>query len=595
LDSSTALPVPTIKTRKIDEQRTLQGVADGLHPVIARILASRPFDEKYTASDWLELGLQALDAPSQLADCDKAVARIVQAMQQGEVIGIETDHDCDGQTSHAVLYEAFITFFQYPKDKIRSYIGHRLKEGYGLSDKLVDRILADEPRPTLIITADNGSSDEMSIARLKAQQIDVIVTDHHEIPIEGIPQSAVAVINPTREDCDYPDRCIAGCMVAWLLMAAVRQGLLAHKFLPEIPRLGGLLDYVAVGTVADCVSIARSKNNRIVVSKGMQLIEKAKRPCWQALLPHLTFPLHSEDLGFKIGPLLNSDGRLACAFGSVSFLLANDTYEAKKWYDHLSEQNVARKSIQNRITETGLEQATTQYLAGKRTLCINMADGHAGVHGISASRIKDAFGRPTIIFCSKQDVPDVLTGSARSIPGLHLKNVLQKVKEMAPESIDRFGGHEGAAGLTIPKSQITLFSENFEKVVQNDFEAKMFGPVVWSDGELDSECLSQDFMEDLLDRLEPFGREFEPPQFEAIGQVASLQFMGAGKNHARLGLSIDDVWVSCVWFSCRKDEQSPAPVAVGDTVKVLYSPKVETFRGNKRLTCRIVHLEQAWC
>jgi len=585
------LPKPTIKTRHIDEQRTQQGVANGLHPVMARILASRPFDESYTPNDWLDLGLQALDPPNQLADCDVAVTRIIKAIQEEEVIGIETDHDCDGQTSHAVIHEALIRYFRYPKEKVKSYIGHRLNEGYGLSEKLVSRILEDDPRPSLIITADNGSSDESAIAKLKEQGIDVIVTDHHEIPVGGIPKSAVAVINPTRSDCAYPDPCIAGCMVAWLLMAAVRQGLLTQKILSEVPRLGGLLDYVAVGTVADCVSIARSKNNRIVVSKGMQLIEKVKRPCWQALLPYLTFPLHSEDLGFKIGPLLNSDGRLACAFGSVSFLLANDTFEARKWYEHLSEQNMARKSIQNRITEIGLEQATEQYLLGKRTLCINMEEGHAGVHGISASRIKDAFGRPTIIFCSKQGATDILTGSARSIPGLHLKNVLQKVKDLAPDTIERFGGHEGAAGLTIPKSQFALFAQNFEHVVQNDFEEKMFGPVVWSDGELDSHCLSQDFVEDLLDRLEPFGREFEPPQFEARAYVTSIKFMGAGKNHARLGLSIDDVWVNCVWFSCRKDEKSPAPVAVGDSVKVLYCPKVETFRGNKRLTCMINHLE----
>lgn len=588
----TILPRPTIKQRAVDYKRQEAGVSEGLHPIIAQILASRPFNPLYEPKDWLNLGLQALDSPLLLADCGKATQRVLEAIQQSEVIGIETDHDCDGQTSHAVIYEAMVRYFDYPKEKIRSYIGHRLQEGYGLSEKLVDRILQDSIKPSLIITADNGSTDEKSIARLKEHGIDVIVTDHHEIPVEGIPQSAVAVLNPTRKDCQYPDRCIAGCMVAWLLMSAVRQALAQAYPERTYPKLGGLLDFVAVGTVADCVSIARSQNNRIVVSTGMQIIEKAKRPCWQVLMSQLSMPLQSEDLGFKIGPLLNSDGRLSSAFGSVSFLLANDFSEASKWLAYLQEQNSARKAIQNDITTSGLIKATQQYAAGKMTLCIQMAEGHAGVHGISASRIKDAFGRPTIIFCEKQEFPHLLTGSARSIPGLHLKNILQAVKDIAPDSIVQFGGHEGAAGLTIPKEKFDEFSTIFEQVVKAQYGHENFGPVIWSDGALASEWLSQDFLENMLQSLEPFGREFEPPQFEANAQVMSVQFMGENKTHARLGLVVEDVWLNCVWFSCRQEASDPVPVEEGDRVRVIYSPKIESFRGKKKLTCRILFLER---
>lgn len=138
-------------------------------------------------------------------------------MQNNEVIGLETDHDCDGQTSHAIFHEALTKVFGYPKDNIRSYIGHRMKEGYGLSESLMNRILTDSIRPSLIITADNGSTDEPRIAVLKQNGIDTIVTDHHGIPPEGAPKSAVAVLNPTQDGCNYPDKAIAGCMVAWLL------------------------------------------------------------------------------------------------------------------------------------------------------------------------------------------------------------------------------------------------------------------------------------------------------------------------------------------------------------------------------------------
>lgn len=586
------LPIPKIKKREVDTQRNLLATASGLHPIIAQILASRPFDDNYSPSKLLSMSLKDLDAPNGLADLKKAIDRVILAFQRNEVIGIETDHDCDGQTSHAVIYEAFINYFSYPKEKIRSYIGHRLKEGYGLSKALVDRILEDNPKPSLIITADNGSSDEASIARLKENGIDVIVTDHHEIPVDGIPKSAVAVLNPTRPDCQYPDRFVAGCMVAWLFMAALRQALLDNKIVQQIPKLGELLDFVAVGTIADCVSIAKSKNNRIVVMRGMQLIQQAKRACWKAVLPLLSAPLRSEDLGFKIGPLLNSDGRLSCAFGSVSFLLAEDIVEAKKWIEHLQIQNTSRKAIQERITQLGLEQALLQYSQGKSSLSIFLDEGHAGVHGISASRIKDAFGRPTIIFCPKAENPDLLTGSARSVPGLHLREALQAVKERCPDIIEKFGGHEGAAGLTIYKSGFEIFSAHFEEAVCTTVSHAHLGPVLWTDGALDSQFLSCDFIEGLMNQLEPFGREFEPPQFEAQAIVTTLQFMGEKKNHARIGLSIEDVWVNGVWFFCRESAEDASPIAIGDEVRVVYVPKVEVFRGNKRLVCMINYCQK---
>lgn len=586
------IPQPTIKNREIDNQRVKKGIEDGLHPILSRILAARPVDPKYTSKELLSMTLKDLDSPFGLVDLDKAIARLLQAFENEEIIGIETDHDCDGQTSHAVIYEALVHYFQYPKEKIRSYIGHRLQEGYGLSEALTERILADEPRPTLIITADNGSSDEHSIKRLKENGIDVIVTDHHEIPVHGIPKSAIAVLNPTREDCQYPDRMIAGCMVAWLLMAALRQALIEKLGRKDIPKLGGLLDFVAVGTVADCVSIAKSKNNRIVVSFGMQIIQQEKRPCWQAIMPKLTLPLRSEDLGFKIGPLLNSDGRLSCAFGSVSYLLAENLTEAKKWIEHLEIQNISRKSIQERITQLGTQQALLQYAAGKTSLTLLLEDGHAGVHGISASRIKDTFGRPTLIFCPKKENNLLLTGSARSIPGLHLKKALQLVKEMHPDIIEKYGGHEGAAGLTIYRSDFDVFTHCFEEVVRQQVSPEMLGPVIWSDGHLEQVYLNCDFIESLLQQLEPFGREFEPPQFEATAEIMKLQFMGEKKNHARLNFKVDNIYMNGVWFFCREDENDILPVTVGDRVKIVYTPKTETFRGTRRLVSFINHCEK---
>lgn len=584
------LPLAKIKRRTVNEARESTAKAEGLDPLLARILASRPTLLEVSVRDMLSPKLKVLDSPQSLPDIDKAVLRIAQAITKGEVIGIETDHDCDGQTSHAVLHCALVSIFGHPPEKTRSYIGHRLKEGYGLSKALAQRILADEPRPSLVITADNGSSDEAQIALLKEHGIEVIVTDHHEIPVEGVPESAYAVVSPTREDSQYPDRFIAGCMVAWLLMAALRSHLTKTTG-KEYASLAECLDFVAVGTIADCVSVARSKNNRAIVSYGMKLIAQGLRPCWRALTPILSSPLSSEDLGFKIGPLLNSDGRLACALGSVSFLLAKTDSEAREWVAHLQEQNKDRKSIQDNITQKALEQALIQYQAHKSSLCIFLEDGHAGVHGISASRVKDWFGRPVIIMCPKQDDETVLTGSARSIDGVHLREALQTIHDVSPDILIKFGGHQAAAGLTIHRDKFAQLAEHFEKVIQAQVDKSALGPVVWSDGELPIESVTVPFIKQMVDELEPFGREFEPPAFELTGKVVSATVMGQTKTHLRLGLAVDELWFEAVWFNCCEPNE-PLPVAVGETVKAVYVPKVQTFRGQMKLSCQVIHLEK---
>lgn len=582
------LPLPKIKQRKVDKQREQATIEAGFSPLLAKIIASRPFIDDISPGELLAPKLKSLDPPLLLADLPKAVVRLIQALNNNEIIGIETDHDCDGQTSHAVIYCALMDYFKHPASRIKSYIGHRLTEGYGLSEAVAKRILQEQDRPTLVITADNGSADEARIKLLKEHGIDVIVTDHHEIPVEGIPQSAFAVINPTREDCQYPDRYIAGCMVAWLLMAATRSEFIKQG--KEIPSLASCLDFVAVGTIADCVSIARSKNNRAVVSYGMKLIELGLRPCWRAILQEVSLPLSSEDIGFKIGPLLNSDGRLSCAFGSVSFLLAADDTQASKWIAHLKDQNAQRKNIQDSITQLALKQASKQYQQGKKGICVFLEEGHAGVHGISASRLKDTFGRPVIIFCPKENEPGLLTGSARSIEGVHLRNVLQAVADKDPQLIVRFGGHQGAAGLSILRDSFDDFRHAFEDTLNQTVEEGLIGPVIWTDGEFVVSDLTLEFAEKLVGSLEPFGREFEFPTFEIQGKIMSLNLIGQTKAHAKVGLAIDDLWFEAVWFNCNPPEK-PLSVGIGQAVRVVFAPKLQTFRGQRKLNCQIVYLE----
>ncbi len=540
-------------------------------PFLAKIIAARPIPEHAKAEFSLfNARLSDLSSPFLLQDVDKAVARIREAMRLKQHIALETDHDCDGQTSHAVLMRAFIDILGYPAEYVHSFIGHRLREGYGLSDALADRILQHTPQIALVITADNGSSDEARIARLKAAGIDVIVTDHHGIPAEGIPASAYACLNPTRTDCEFPDPYIAGCMVAWLLMAATRRAMVDAGDLPAgTPSMTDLLDFVAVGTVADCVSMARSLNNRVVVQYGLQKINQFARPCWQALRPLLkNIQVTPEDLGFLIGPLLNSDGRLSDALGSVSFLLAPDVDAASMWVENLFQQNQERKRIQQELVSDALRQAEHQVMSGRSSIVVYLEEGHAGVHGIAASRIKDQFGRPVIIFSPKLNDALTITGSCRSIDALHIRETLQQIADQYPDLILKFGGHKAAAGLTIALEQFEDFSLAFERQVAENLADHRVGPVIWTDGVW--EGAFDELRIQALQSLQPYGREFDEPIFESYAYVKTMRRFGKSYNHLELLLNFSEgKTVKAIWFgACQAGEM---PVQEQDRVHIVFN------------------------
>lgn len=582
MDHTVNIPEPKIQARQRDLEVLQQAQAQGLHPLLARILAARPKPGVLNLTQMLDTKLSCLDHPLAMQDMQKASVRLADAIINREIIGLETDHDCDGQTSHAVLFYNLVHKFKHPTELIRSYIGHRLTEGYGLSAKVAQRILEDTPRPTLLVTADNGSSDEPRIALLKAVNIDVIVTDHHQLPLAGPPVSAFACLNPTREDCAYPDPYIAGCMVAWLLMAATRLELIRRQYISDDIKITDSLDFVAVGTVADCVSMARSYNNRAIVNCGLKLINAGIKPCWRAVKPLCNGTVTAEDLGFKIGPLLNSDGRLATAFGSVSYLLAEDDISAQQWVTYLQEQNAIRKGIQNNITQQGLVIADQQTQLGRFSLCIFLAAGHAGVHGISASRIKESFGRPTVFLTVKQDEESTLTGSIRGIEGFHVGNALQWIMQQKPGLLLAGGGHAGAGGVTLVRDNYAEFAEQFELAAQRQLQGIALGPVIWTDGELEAELLNLQTL-DVLRQLEPFGREFEAPIFEIQGRLENLRTIGDG-THARIEISLQNKRISGVWFNFRSTAQ------VGDQVRCAFTLRANDFGGTRRCEIQVAWL-----
>lgn len=564
-----------------------------LSPLQVRIVAHRAHqgDSKTLLTEVISTSLKNIAPPTLLVDSDKAVKRIAFAIKNAEVIGLLTDYDVDGITSHAILFHSLRDFFCVSEDKIQHLIGHRIDDGYGISQGLVDRITRSDILPGLIITADCGSSDEAQIAQLKGIGIDVIVTDHHAIPQEGIPLSAFATINPTRHDCNYPDATIAGCMVTWLLMSQLRTELIeAETLAANIPKLSGLLDFVALGTVADAVSLS-SPINRAVVNVGLKVMNQLQRPSWQAIkkLLERDFQIFTaEDLGFQIGPRINARSRMSDPYMALHYLTARSLNESTQFLSELDKDNQIRKETEKEMLEVAFRLAKEQLNTQKWSLVIYHDNFHAGVQGIVASRLMEKYGRPVIILSPTND-PQKLTGSARTIPGVHIRDAIEHVANHSSEMVLGFGGHKGAAGLKLNVSLIDDFRLLFDSAIELQLNVDAdLRPVIYTDGELDESELSFETIAELK-ALEPYGREFEAPVFEGDFKVQSIRGMGSEGNHLMIQLATESHSFRAVWFRALEKKNDPFPFVEGQFIRVVYQLKENFFRGNFSIQLHIVY------
>lgn len=580
------------ESRSIDASVFAEARSRGLDPVIARIVAGRitsdtPLDAV------LDPQLQHIAPPSLLTDIDRASERLRQAVVQNERIGVLTDYDADGLTSHAVITESLIRL-GVSMEQVTHWIGHRLEDGYGISETLVDRLLESRPLAQLVISADCGSSDETQIARLKTAGIDVIVTDHHRVSDEGPPPSAYAVVNPNRSDCAYPDKAIAGCMVSWLLMSHVRQGLIDQQAIAEgTPKLGDLLDYVALGTVADCVSLGSSETNRAIVKAGLSLIRKQQRPCWQVAASQLTKSsrdINAELLAFQLAPRLNARGRIGHSLRGYEYLVAVSITEATNAFLDLDADNTTRRAIEKEMIEQAKPLARRQHFHGGLVLCVVLENGHPGVQGIVASRLVEAEGRPSIVLTPGND-PETLTGSMRSIPGVDAKALLDSVNTELPGVLLRYGGHTGACGMTVRKDALADLSRELQEIYRARYSDVGPKPQFLVDAELLPEQLSIAWIEK-MEALAPFGRGFDQPVFVGVFQVGSIRSVGQDKTHLSMSLIVEGRQIQAIWFSAL-DPRTPPPVKSGDWIECVYSLSINTFRGQEvSLTIRHGELKQ---
>ena len=495
----------------------------------AQALAARGVDSLAR----LDLSLNGLHAPHSLRGIDVAAERLARAITQDEPVLIVGDFDADGATGTALAVSVLRAFGAKRVDYL---VPNRFHFGYGLSPELAR--LALERQPAVIVTVDNGTSSVEGVAQAQRGGADVIVTDHH-LPGAELPD-ACAIVNPNMPGCQFPSKVVAGVGVAWYVLCEVRARLTAAGFfaargLPR-PNMTHWLDLVAVGTVADVVPLDR--NNRILVHNGLRRFRAGKaRPGLAALAQAASraqATMTSSDLGFALGPRLNAAGRLEDMSVGIQCLLAEDLDAAAPLAAALNELNVTRRKIEACMTAEATALAEAQANGERAALCVYHPSWHQGVVGIVAGRMREEFHRPAIAFADAgESAPGELKGSARSIPGLHLRDALADVATRFPGLIDRFGGHAMAAGLTIRRSCLTRFVSAFEDAVASRVTERDLRGVRRTDGELAADELSvANAM--LIAEHGPWGQAFEEPAFHGEFQLVSQRVVG--ERHLKLAL-----------------------------------------------------------
>ena len=503
----------------------------GLHPLLARVYAQRGIT---TARD-LDLQLGALLPPNTLKGSTEGACLLADALAAGDRLLIVGDFDADGATSTALAVTVLRAFGAADVDYL---VPNRFDYGYGLTPEIVE--LARERQPDIIITVDNGISSLAGVAAASAAGIRTLITDHH-LPGRELPGADV-IVNPCQPGCDFASKSLAGVGVIFYLMLALRaelrqRGWFETQGLAE-PNLGEVLDLVALGTVADVVPL--DHNNRVLVDAGLRRIRAGRaRPGIAALLevagrqPH---SIVSADLGFAVGPRLNAAGRLDDMSIGIACLLSEEQASARVIAEQLQSLNSERRQIEQDMQNEALDLLQDLQLgdSGDRLSYSLYQEGwHQGVVGLLASRIKERTHRPTIAFASAGE--GQLKGSARSIPGLHIRDILDAIAARSPGLIDKFGGHAMAAGLSLAQDKLALFTDALEEEVGRHAEDVNLQAMVESDGGLAIE----DFDLSLADELRlagPWGQHFPEPIFDGEFEIVSQRIVG--KKHLKLVLSL---------------------------------------------------------
>jgi len=538
-------------------------------PLLTQLYASRGI----TSHTELDNSTKNLIHAKRLKGITEACELLYQAYLQHKKIIIVGDFDADGATSTALSVLSLKSLgFQH----VDYLVPNRFDYGYGLSPEVVD--LALQQGANLLMTVDNGISSLAGVAHAKKMGLDVLVTDHH-LPGEGIP-NADAIVNPNQIGCDFPSKNLAGVGVAFYVMLALRALMQEKGCFNQFPapNLANFLDIVALGTVADVVKL--DENNRTLVHQGLARIRAGVcRPGISALIQvakRNQQQLVASDLGFSLGPRLNAAGRLDEMSHGVELLLCDDALRANTLATELDALNVSRREIEQSMQQEAM--LSLQKLSIDKdhlpfALCLFEADWHQGVIGLVASRIKEKYYRPTFAFARAND--GEIKGSARSIPGIHIRDMLDLVDKKIPGVILKFGGHAMAAGLSLLEKDFDLFNSTLNAILAAQVEPHLLQNVILSDGPLAADQFDLSIAQELRD-AGPWGQGFPAPVFDGVFELKQQRIVGL--KHLKMVLQQGSKLIDAIAFNIDPDVWPNLSVK---KVACVYSLDINEFRGQR--------------
>ncbi len=573
--------MPDIVVRRTDERARLMIEQGGVHPLLARLFANRGLRDAGGA----QLELKTLLPPATLTHADAAARLIAQTIVAQKKLLVVADYDCDGATACAVALRGIRLLL--PSAQIDYLVPDRFKFGYGLTPGIVE-LAALHPRlgrPDLIITVDNGIASVDGVARANELGIEVLVTDHH-LPGDARP-AAACIVNPNQAGCKFASKAIAGVGVMFYVLLALRAQLRAqghYANAPE-PNLGALLDLVALGTVADVVQL--DHNNRILVAQGLKRIRSGRAHAGVAALLRVAGRHAAQattfDFGFAVGPRLNAAGRLDDMSIGIECLITDDMNRALALAQQLDDLNRERREIEAGMQETAFAALEARHVAAEGRSTISLFDSawHQGVVGIVASRLKDRYHRPAIVF-APDEIDGLLKGSGRSIKPLHLRDCLDLVSKRHPALIERFGGHAMAAGLTIQAIHFDQFAAAFEAAATQLLRPADLALTLETDGPLELAYLNLPAAQML--HAEVWGQGFPAPMFSDVFAVKSQRLIK--EKHLKLVLEKNGQQLEAIQFNT-PDAAHSAP----GRICAAYELAIDEFNGVTKVSVIIRHWE----
>jgi single-stranded-DNA-specific exonuclease len=590
---------PAITTRRARPDVVEHLVSEGVQPLLARIFAARGVTSmRYLASD-----LEQLAAPDSMLNLRAMAGLLANAIASRRKLLIVADYDADGATACAVGMRALRAFGA----AVGYLVPNRFEYGYGLSPEIV-RLAHAQSSPDILITVDNGIASFEGVAEANRLGMEVLITDHH-LPADRLPE-AVCIINPNQPGCTFPSKHLAGVGVMFYLMLALRaelrkRGALNPPYPPLSkggdanpsnpplakggaqsaggfePNLADLLPLVALGTVADVVAL--DHNNRILVQQGLNRIRAGRMQPGIAAMFQLAArdPVRAtaRDLGFTVAPRLNAAGRLTDMALGIECLITDDAERACAIAVELDRLNRERRAIQSNMHDEAMTAVEGRHFDDSCTLSLFDPAWHQGVVGIVAGRIKDRYHRPAIAFARGN--PGEIRGSGRSIPGLHLRDALDRVAVLHPGLILKFGGHAAAAGLTLRESDFERFREAFEETAQSLLTPADLERVIETDGVLASGALTPEVV--ALLSAPVWGHGFPAPRFCDEFEVTAQRVVA--EKHLKLTLAQGGQRIEAIRFNFM--ETAPR------RIRAVYQPALNEYNGRTSVQLNIEHWEEA--